>query len=109
MRSSVDLPAPLGPTTPSTSPGATVTDTPARTVAAPCALCRSCAIRVPATRPSVGSGDADRPAVMTQPSYDPDPRVDEYIDALPGWQRAICHEVRELVHAADPEVQETIK
>ena len=41
--------------------------------------------------------------------YPPDPRVDEYIDALPAWQQAICREVRELVHAADPEVEETIK
>jgi hypothetical protein len=46
---------------------------------------------------------------MTSASYDPDPRVDQYIDALPDWQQAICHQVRELVHAADPEVQETIK
>jgi hypothetical protein len=38
-----------------------------------------------------------------------DPRVDAYIDSLPGWQQAICQEVRELVHAADPEVSETIK
>jgi len=38
-----------------------------------------------------------------------DPRVDAYIDALPEWQQAICREVRELVHAADPEVEETIK
>ena len=38
-----------------------------------------------------------------------DPRVDAYIDALPDWQQAICREVRELVHAADPEVTETIK
>jgi hypothetical protein len=37
------------------------------------------------------------------------PGVDEYIDALPDWQQAICREVRELVHAADPEVEETIK
>ena len=41
--------------------------------------------------------------------YTKDPRVDAYIDALPEWQRAICHEVRDLVHAADPEVEETIK
>ena len=45
----------------------------------------------------------------TNPPYEPDPRVDQYIDALPGWQQAICREVRELVHAADPDVQETIK
>lgn len=38
-----------------------------------------------------------------------DPRVDAYIEALPEWQQAICHQVRELVHAADPEVVETIK
>ena len=42
-------------------------------------------------------------------AYDADPRVDAYIDALPQWQQAICREVRELVHAADPEVTETIK
>jgi hypothetical protein len=39
----------------------------------------------------------------------PDPRVDAYIDELPEWQQAICREVRDLVHAADPEVAETIK
>ena len=38
-----------------------------------------------------------------------DPRVDAYIDTLPEWQRAICNRVRDLVHAADPEVVETIK
>ena len=42
-------------------------------------------------------------------TYTPDPRVDAYIDALPDWQQAICRKVRELVHAADPEVTETIK
>jgi hypothetical protein len=41
--------------------------------------------------------------------YTADPRVDAYIDAQPDWQQAICREVRELVHAADPEVVETIK
>ncbi|HEY2128302.1 MAG TPA: DUF1801 domain-containing protein [Streptosporangiaceae bacterium] len=45
---------------------------------------------------------------MTMP-YAADPRVDDYIDGLPGWQQAICHQVRDLVHAADPEVTETIK
>jgi hypothetical protein len=42
-------------------------------------------------------------------TYTADPRVDTYIDALPEWHQAICREVRELVHAADPEVTETIK
>jgi len=42
-------------------------------------------------------------------TYTVDPRVDDYIEALPDWQQAICREVRDLVHAADPEVTETIK
>jgi hypothetical protein len=42
-------------------------------------------------------------------TYAKDPRVDAYIDALPAWQQAICREVREIVHKADPEVVETIK
>jgi hypothetical protein len=42
-------------------------------------------------------------------AYAPDPRVDAYIDALPEWQRVICREVRDLVHAADRELEETIK
>src|SRR5215468_4260414 len=42
-------------------------------------------------------------------TYAKDPRVDAYIDGLPGWQQAISHQVRDLVHAADEEVTETIK
>jgi hypothetical protein len=42
-------------------------------------------------------------------SYEPDPRVDAYIAELPAWQQAICRELRELIHACDPEVTETIK
>ncbi len=42
-------------------------------------------------------------------SYTADPRVDAYIGALPAWQQSICREVRDLVHAADAEVEETIK
>ena len=38
-----------------------------------------------------------------------DPRVDAYIDALPEWQQAICRELRDLIHAADEEITETIK
>lgn len=41
--------------------------------------------------------------------YPTDSRVDAYIEALPDWQQAICREVRVLVHAADPQVTETIK
>jgi hypothetical protein len=42
-------------------------------------------------------------------TYTADPRVDAYINTLPVWQQAICREVRRLVHAADPDVAETIK
>ncbi|WP_309230463.1 DUF1801 domain-containing protein [Nocardia sp. SYP-A9097] len=35
--------------------------------------------------------------------------MDTYIEGLPEWQQKICHQVREIVHAADPAVQETIK
>jgi hypothetical protein len=42
-------------------------------------------------------------------TYQKDPRVDAYIDALPEWQQDICQQVRDMVHAADPEVVETIK
>jgi hypothetical protein len=42
-------------------------------------------------------------------SYARDPRVDAYIDALPDWQRDACRRLRHLIHAADPEITETIK
>src|SRR5262245_38369083 len=42
-------------------------------------------------------------------SYAKDPRVDAYIGGLPEWQQTVCRKVRDLVHAADPEVSETIK
>jgi hypothetical protein len=42
-------------------------------------------------------------------SYVKDPRVDAYIDPLPAWQQEICRKVRDLVHAADAGVEETIK
>ena len=41
--------------------------------------------------------------------YVKDPRVDAYIDRLPEWQQRVCSQVRDLVHAADPDVEETIK
>ncbi len=42
-------------------------------------------------------------------TYTADPHVDAYIDALSDWQQAICREVRELIHATDRNVTETIK
>ncbi len=44
-----------------------------------------------------------------RPGYQTDPRVHDYIDARPDWQQAICCQLRDLIHAADPEVVETIK
>jgi hypothetical protein len=45
----------------------------------------------------------------SRPSYQTDTRVDDYIDRLPDWQQALCRELRDLIHAADPNVIETIK
>src|SRR5262245_2783104 len=42
-------------------------------------------------------------------SYAKNSRVDDYIDGLPAWQQTICRDVRDIVHEADPEVEETIK
>jgi hypothetical protein len=38
-----------------------------------------------------------------------DPRIDDYINGLEDWQQRICRAVRDLVHEADPEIEETIK
>jgi hypothetical protein len=64
---------------------------------------------VPSLRRAVRGVRLIESTVMTAAPYDRDPRVDQYIDALPDWQQAVCHQVRDLVHAADPEVEETIK
>lgn len=50
-----------------------------------------------------------RVAEPSAPHSRSDPRVDAYIAGLPPWQQRICRDVRRLVHAADPEVTETIK
>ena len=38
-----------------------------------------------------------------------DARVDEYINSLPDWQQAICNQVRQSIHQAEPDIVETIK
>src|SRR3954469_2911557 len=40
---------------------------------------------------------------------DRDARVDDYLARLPVWQRDIFLDVRELLHEADPDIEETIK
>jgi hypothetical protein len=43
------------------------------------------------------------------PAYMREPRVDDYIDALPAWQQKLCRQLRDLIHATDPVMTETIK
>ncbi len=43
------------------------------------------------------------------PEYERHPGVDAYLDALPEWQRDVCRELRDVVHEAVPDVEETIK
>ena len=38
-----------------------------------------------------------------------DPRVDDYLDRLPDWQRATLQQVRVVLGRTDPEMTETIK
>jgi hypothetical protein len=38
-----------------------------------------------------------------------DPRIDKYLNALPAWQKNIFIQVRQLIHEAEPEIEETIK
>jgi hypothetical protein len=41
--------------------------------------------------------------------YKREPRVDDYIAGLPDWQQDVCQQLRDLIHAADPDVAETVK
>lgn len=36
-------------------------------------------------------------------------QVDNFIKALSGWQKETCATIRQLIHEAEPDVQETIK
>jgi len=42
-------------------------------------------------------------------SYVKDPRVDAYIERLPDWQGELLVRLRDLIHRADPDIEETIK
>jgi hypothetical protein len=46
---------------------------------------------------------------MASVEYRSDPRVDAYLDGLPGWQQRLGNELRDLIHQADPEIEETVK
>lgn len=39
----------------------------------------------------------------------PSDQIDEFIDALPSWQKIICTKIRQLIHDAEPTIEETIK
>jgi hypothetical protein len=41
--------------------------------------------------------------------YERHPGVDSYLDGLPGWQRALCGRLRDLIHDADPAIAETVQ
>ena len=38
-----------------------------------------------------------------------DERVDDYLNSAPDWQRDVMQRIRELLHQADAEIEETIK
>ncbi|MFJ5958824.1 DUF1801 domain-containing protein [Paenarthrobacter sp. NPDC092416] len=42
-------------------------------------------------------------------NYTRHPGVDAYLEVLPEWQRTICAELRDLIHEAEPGIEETIK
>lgn len=37
------------------------------------------------------------------------PQVDTFINGLPEWQLELCTKIRRLIHAAEPDIEETIK
>jgi hypothetical protein len=37
------------------------------------------------------------------------PGVDAYLSRLPTWQRSVCEQLREIVWATDPDIEETVK
>ena len=57
---------------------------------------------------SVNARSGKRPGTPAA-EYAVDPRVDAYLEMLPDWQRDVCQRIRDLVHAADSELIETIK
>ncbi|HLZ57974.1 MAG TPA: DUF1801 domain-containing protein [Ktedonosporobacter sp.] len=66
-------------------------------------------IQTPSLIPSAEQKDGDSWYYQGMSTYQIDPRIDDYIQTLSAWQQEICRQVRDLVHAADPEVTETIK
>jgi hypothetical protein len=57
-------------------------------------------------RPACATLSAEEVAMT---DYERHPGVDAYLDQLPDWQSEICARLRDLVHAADPGIEETVK
>src|SRR5882757_5531512 len=93
---------------PSGSPHSATASTRPSRVGIRCSMCSGMGVRV-ATFWVIDRDASPIAAYHPAVSATSDPRVDDYIDGLPGWQQAICRRVRELVHEADPEIVETIK
>jgi hypothetical protein len=55
------------------------------------------------------AGNATDSDSRRRPTYERDPRVDSYIKPLPAWQQQLCRQLRDLIHATDPEMAETVK
>jgi hypothetical protein len=43
------------------------------------------------------------------PYVNADPRIEKFISKLPKWQKDICARIRQLIHEAEPAIEETIK
>jgi hypothetical protein len=67
--------------------------------------------RVRGLRGSTNSVTTSKGAIVqfSAPIAGRDPRVDRYVEDLPEWQRRLCGQLRDLIHAADPEIAETVK
>ena len=77
--------------------------------------CRRPSSRVCATCTTGGSGSRCTLAGRSDRCHNPfmtnraHPGVDAYIAKLPEWQQSICEQLREIIWATDPEIEETIK
>src|SRR5215471_17485803 len=65
--------------------------------------------KVATDRLNSSSESREKEGLMPRAKFRADRRVDDYINSLPSWQQKVCREVRDLVHAADAQVNETIK
>jgi len=64
-------------------------------------------------KPWCGAGDLDDPIAGALDGgvsgYRRHPGVDEYLAGLPPWQRRLGEQLRDLIHEADAEIEETVQ